>query len=98
MKVQENADGQINENKEIIITDKRYKSGLWKRPNDKEFPGNFIKIVQTISQKSCVISWESILSFIKCHSCMHDDFSRLAEYYETTKNIYGIEGEEILDI
>ena len=86
----EDADEMASKIKEIIIADKRYKSGLWKRPNDTEFPGNFNKIVQTISQKSCVISWESILSFIKCHSCMHDDFARLAEYYETTKKIYGI--------
>ena len=74
----------------ILTTDKRYNNGLWKHPNDSKFLRNFNEIVRAISLKSCVISWESILRFIKCHLYAHKDFSLLAEYYETTKKIYGI--------
>ena len=61
---------------------------------------------KTIVGNSEVISWESILKLIKCHLYAHKNSPRLltgyyedvVKYYKKTMEIYGIEGEEILDI
>lgn len=49
-----------------------------------------IKICHNSS--NCVISWESILEFFDKYA--HKNFSRLEEYYKTTKKIYDIQDEE----
>lgn len=87
----DDADKMACEIQTIITNDERYENDLWKRPNDNKFLERFNEIVRAISLKSCVISWESILEFIDKYAQKY--FSQLAEYYETTKTVFGINKE-----